>query len=170
MRYLDESHGVMNGDDVGLVRATDRADAADWRVRAALPVEPARQSEGARPGRWTRCMVTATAVWSIVELPFEMWGGISTRDAIACVTATVLWVALVGLVLKGIRAARLAYAFLCTISLMAVAAGLPVEYRVFPCGFALSSVECMLKAAAFLCLVSAGAQMFQRESCPSTSP
>lgn len=39
---------------------------------------------------------------------------------------------------------------------MAVAFGLPAEYRVFPLGFILSSVECGLKATAFVCLVSAG--------------
>jgi hypothetical protein len=61
-----------------------------------------------------------------------------------------------GRILAGSRSARIAYAFLCTIGLMAVAFGLPAEYRVFPLGFVLSSVECVLKATAFVCLVSAG--------------
>ncbi|MGF6933478.1 hypothetical protein OKW41_002617 [Paraburkholderia sp. UCT70] len=159
MRYLDESHRDMNSRNSGFMSATERADAADWRMHAALQDVSERATEPAAPavlGRWTRRVVVATAVWSVFELPFEMWFSISTRDAVACVTAKVLWVALVGFVLAGSRVARIAYAFLCTIGLMAVAFGLPAEYRVFPLGFVLSSVECVLKTTAFVCLVSAG--------------
>ncbi|ASW02595.1 hypothetical protein [Paraburkholderia aromaticivorans] len=150
MRYLDESHRDMTGGDRGFPPAAERADAMDWRAGSGAPAEPAAL------GRWTRRVVVATAVWSVVELPFEIWVSTSMRDALACITAKLLWVALVGFVLAGSRLARIAYAFLCTIGLMAVAFGLPVEYRVFPLGFVLSSVECVLKATAFVCLVSAG--------------
>lgn len=150
MRYLDESHRDPRGSDLMYLPADERADAPDWRVRTLAPDAPAVL------GRWTRRVVVATALWSVIELPFEIWVSLSTRDAIACITAKLLWVALVGFVLAGSRVARIAYAFLCTIGLMAVAFGLPVEYRVFPLGFVLSSVECVLKATAFVCLVSAG--------------
>ncbi|MDR8399953.1 MULTISPECIES: hypothetical protein [Paraburkholderia] len=150
MRYLDEAHREMNDSDLGFLPAARHADTTDWHTRNLAPIKPAVL------GRWTRSVVIATAVWSVLELPFELWVSMSTRDALACVVAKVLWVALVGFVLAGSRVARIAYAFLCTIGLMAVAFGLPVEYRVFPLGFVLSSVECVLKATAFVCLVSAG--------------
>jgi glucose dehydrogenase len=150
MRYLNESHRDTSGTDLMFVPAAERADAMDCRAQVLAPVEPAAL------GRWTRRVVVATAVWSVFELPFEIWVSQSTRDAAACVIAKLLWVALVGFVLSGSRMARIVYAFLCTIGLMAVAFGLPVEYRVFPLGFVLSSVECLLKATAFVCIVSAG--------------
>ncbi|MBB3261680.1 hypothetical protein F4827_006574 [Paraburkholderia bannensis] len=153
MRYLDDSHRDFNGSDLGFVPGTERADATDWRIHAPAPAEPA---DTPALGRWTRRVVIATAIWSVFELPFEMWVSPSTREAVACVTAKLLWVALVGFVLAGSRVARIAYAFLCTIGLMAVAFGLPAEYRVFPLGFVLSSTECVLKATAFVCLMSAG--------------
>ncbi|MFM0397305.1 hypothetical protein [Paraburkholderia phytofirmans] len=153
MRYLDDSHRDLNGSDLGFLPATERVDATDCRTHPLAAAEPA---DTPALGRWTRRVVIATAIWSVFELPFETWVSLSTRDAVACVTAKLLWVALVGFVLAGSRVARIAYAFLCTIGLMAVAFGLPAEYRVFPLGFVLSSVECVLKATAFVCIVSAG--------------
>jgi hypothetical protein len=150
MRYLDNSTHDINGSDARLLRDADGLDLPDWRATARAPAEPAVL------GRWTRRVVIATAVWSVIELPFEIWVSTSARNALACVTAELLWVALVGFVLAGSRVARIAFAFLCTIGLMAVAFGLPAEYRVFPLGFVLSSVQCVLKATAFVCLVSAG--------------
>ena len=150
MRYRDESPPDLSDSDLGFMPAAERPEATHWRALALAPLEPAAL------GNWTRRVVIATAIWSVFELPFEIWISVSTRDAIACITAKLLWVALVGFVLAGSRVARNAYAFLCTISLVAVAFGLPVEFRVFPMGFVLSSVECLLKATAFVCLVSAG--------------
>lgn len=149
MRYVNESHHEMNGGELGYWTRTNRAALHDSHARAMPAPQPAL-------GRWTRFVVIATGVWSLCELPFEVWASRSASEAAACIVAKLLWVALVGFVLAGNRAARIVYAFLCTIGLMAVAFGLPAEYRVFPLGFVLSSVECVLKASAFVCLVSAG--------------
>lgn len=150
MRYLDEPHGDMTGSDLGFVPAAELGEATDWHAPVQPPAPPAAL------GRWTRTVIIATAVWSVFELPWEIYSGASTRDVIACIAAKLLWVALVGFVLAGSRVARIVYAFLCTIGLMAVAFGLPVEFRMFPLGFVLSLVECALKATAFVCLVSTG--------------
>ncbi|MBB4512482.1 hypothetical protein [Paraburkholderia fungorum] len=150
MRYLDNSTHDISGSNARLQRDADGLDLPDWRATALAPAEPAVL------GRWTRWVVIATAVWSVIELPFEIWVSTSARNALACVTAKLLWVALVAFVLAGNRVARIAFAVLCTIGLMAVAFGLPAEYRMFPVGFVLSSAECVLKATAFVCLVSAG--------------
>ncbi|MGF6773725.1 hypothetical protein P3T18_006239 [Paraburkholderia sp. GAS199] len=152
MRVLDESHHDMS--DLHVAPDADLPNISDWRMPTVM--QTAVAAEPARLGHWTRRVVIATAVWSVFELPFEIWVSMSTRDALACIAAKLIWVALVGFVLAGSRMARIVYAFLCTIGLMAVAFGLPVEYRVFPLGFVLSSVECVLKATAFVCLVSAG--------------
>ncbi|MGF6574809.1 hypothetical protein ABH945_006937 [Paraburkholderia sp. GAS333] len=156
MGYLDQSHHDIDAGNARPVQVIGQTDAVDRPPRTALLDQPAELIGAGSLGRWTRRIVIATAVWSVFELPFEMWISTSTRDAITCVAAKLLWVALVGFVLAGSRVARVAYAFLCTIGLMAVAFSLPLEYRVFPLGFVLSSVECMLKATAFVCLVSAG--------------
>lgn len=150
MRYLDNTQHDMNRSNLAFLPDPDLADMKEWPA-SDLPVP-----EEAALGRWTRRVVIATAVWSVCELPFEVWFSRATREVVCCGAAKVLWVALVSFVLAGNRSARIVYAFLCTIGLMAVAFGLPVEYRVFPLGFVLSSVECVLKATAFVCLVSAG--------------
>ena len=149
MRYLDNTRHDMNRSDPAFLPDADLADMKAWPASDLPAPEPAL-------GRWMRRVVIATAVWSVCELPFEVWFSRTASEAVCCVAAKVLWLALVFFVLAGSRAARIAYAFLCTIGLMAVAFGLPAEYRVFPLGFILSSVECVLKATAFVCLVSAG--------------
>jgi hypothetical protein len=53
---------------------------------------------------------------------------------------------------------------------MAVAFALPLEFRVFPLGFVLSSVECVLKASAFVCLVSAGVYPDEERDDPGAPP
>jgi hypothetical protein len=150
MRYPDKLHRDMSSSDLNVLAEANQTDAAHWRATVLVPPEPAKL------GIWTRRVIVATAFWSVIELPFEIWVTGSTRDAIACIIAKVLWVALIGLVLTGSRLAQTVYGFLCTIGLMAVAFALPTEYRVFPLAFGLSSVECTLKAMAFVCLVSAG--------------
>lgn len=150
MRYLDNTQHDMNRSNLVFLPDPDLADMKEW------PASDLSAPENAVLGRWTRRVVIATAVWSVFELPFEVWFSRTTQEAACCVAAKVLWLALVSFVLAGNRSARIAYAFLCTIGLMAVAFGLPDEYRVFPLGFVLSSVECVLKATAFVCLVSAG--------------
>ncbi|WP_244831252.1 hypothetical protein [Caballeronia sp. TF1N1] len=112
-------------------------------------------------GAWTRRLILATGLWALVELPFELWISLSARDALACIVGKLLWLALVGFVLTGSRVARIVYALLCTIGLMAMSFGLPVEFRVSPLLFLLSSVECVLKASAFVCLVSADARPYE---------
>ncbi|MFM0188563.1 hypothetical protein PQR25_22450 [Paraburkholderia nemoris] len=150
MRYLDDTQQDMNGSDLAFLPDADLVDMKEWTASDL----PARDAPAL--GGWTRRMVIATAVWSACELPFEVWFSRTTQEVVCCIAAKVLWLALVSFVLAGSRSARIAYAFLCTIGLMAVAFGLPAEYRLFPLGFVLSSVECVLKATAFVCLVSAG--------------
>ncbi|RKE35745.1 hypothetical protein B0G76_1869 [Paraburkholderia sp. BL23I1N1] len=149
MRYLDTTQHDLNRSDRVFLPDIDPTDREVW----SAPDLPAPELA---LGRWTQRVVFATALWSVCELPFEVWFSRTTQEVVCCVAAKLVWLALVLFVLAGSRLARLAYAFLCTIGLMAVAFGLPAEYRVFPLGFLLSSVECVLKATAFVCLVSAG--------------
>ncbi|NPT53748.1 hypothetical protein [Paraburkholderia elongata] len=149
MRYLDNPQHDMNRSDLAFLPDAGLADMKGWDT-SDLPTPELTL------GRWTRRVVVATAVWSVCELPFEVWFSRTAREVVCCVAAKLLWLALVFFVLTGSRSARVAYAFLCTIGLMAVAFGLPAEYRVFPLGFILSSVECVLKATAFVCIVSEG--------------
>ena len=153
MRYLDESPHDIHRRDWRPVHGADIPYASGSGLSRASANDVAKPPV---PGRWTRRVVIATGVWSVLELPFELWISASARDALAMVTAKLLWLALVGFVLAGHRVARIAYGFLCTIGLIAMAFALPAEYRLFPLGFALTSVECVLKATAFVCLVSAG--------------
>ena len=149
MHYLDDLQDDMNRGELAFLPDTDPVDMKTWSASGQPAAEPAL-------GLWTRRVVIATAVWSLFELPFEVWFSSTAREAVCCVAAKILWLALVFFVLAENRSARIVYAFLCTIGLMAVAFGLPAEFRVFPLGFVLSSVECVLKATAFVCLVSVG--------------
>jgi hypothetical protein len=148
MKYLNGSRRDSSGTDFALLPDVGEAQAADMRAKA--------QSLPSTIGIWTRSVIVGTAVWSVIELPFEVWDSVSRRDAIACIIAKMLWLALAGFVLVGNRVARTAYSLFCAIGLTAVVFALPTEFRVFPLGFGISFVECTLKATAFACLVSAG--------------
>jgi hypothetical protein len=146
MRYLDSSQRDIGRTGVGFVSDEQNGTTEDWRSSSCAD----------NLGSGARSVVIATAVWSVFELPFELWVSRTLTEAAACIVAKVLWVALVGMVLTGNRTARFVYAFLCTIGLMVMAFGLPGEYRMFPPGFILSSIECVLKATAFVCMMSSG--------------
>ncbi|CAN7780529.1 hypothetical protein LJR267_010158 [Paraburkholderia hospita] len=151
MQYRNESIRDVNDGDPALLSDIPRISEFDHAERDSTPLVT---STGTSLGLWTRRIVIATAVWSVCELPFEIAVIRTMGETAACILGKVLWVALVAFVLAGSRLARIAYAFLCAIGLTAIACSLPVEFRVFPLGFLLSSVECVLKAVALICFVS----------------
>jgi hypothetical protein len=110
-------------------------------------------SPAALLGRWGLACVIATGIWSIVELPVELWGADWGPEMVACLLGKAVWLGIIVGVLCHIRAATLAYTFLCALGVAAIGVGLPVELRYFPLGFGVSAIECGLKAMAFVAVL-----------------
>ncbi|MEX3637722.1 hypothetical protein [Paraburkholderia sp. BR14320] len=103
---------------------------------------------------WTRRLVKITALWALVEFPMEFWVAPDDMQRLALALATVIWLLLAFYVLRGSAAARGTLAFLCVLSVIAIAPALPAEYAGFRVAFWLSLVECALKGLLFVALLS----------------
>ncbi|MGV2290072.1 hypothetical protein AAHK20_15265 [Trinickia sp. YCB016] len=119
------------------------------------PSRPARRRRRARPlGPMTRALVVGVCVWSFVVIPWEVHGSFGIAQTLALLFSKALLVVLVVGTLRGVRGARLVFTFVCAVSVIAIGLDLPLEYNVLRTGFYLSLVDCTLKFAAALALVS----------------
>ncbi|MDE1182511.1 hypothetical protein [Paraburkholderia sp.] len=143
----------MNDDDRAVPTASEGIEFQVQREAREVASKAVRAA-GVPLGQWTRWLVIATGVWAVCELPVELWVSQTPLDAGASVIAKLVWISLVTGVMLHSRIARVAYVFLCGLSVMAVAFDLPAEYRLFRLGFYCSAVECLLKGAAFVSFVS----------------
>ncbi|MEM5299996.1 hypothetical protein VSR82_37830 [Burkholderia sp. JPY481] len=84
----------------------------------------------------------------------EYWVAPDDTQRLALALATAIWLLLALFVLRGNAAARGTLAFLCVLSVLAIAPALPAEYAVFRVAFWLSLVECALKGLLFVVLLS----------------
>jgi hypothetical protein len=123
--------------------------------RAASPLLPARTKAGTGPLGPVACsLVIGVWVWSLVEIPWELRGDGSVAQTIALLFSKALLAVLVVCTLRGVRGARLVFTFICAVSIVAIGIDLPIEYGVLRTGFYLSLVDCAIKLAAALMLVS----------------
>ncbi|TKC86292.1 hypothetical protein FAZ69_20785 [Trinickia terrae] len=153
----------MTGRDAG-TRTTETAEpehapATGAAVRSAAPTAtpaPARKrSNGPRRlGPLTRALVVGVWVWSLVEIPWEVRGSESMAQTLALLFSKALLTVLVICALRGVRGARVLFTFVCAVSVIAIGLDLPVEFNVLRMGFYLSIVDCAIKFAAALALVS----------------
>jgi phage tail protein X len=87
-------------------------------------------------------------IWTLVELPWETGSDTSPTQIAALLGSACLVAAVARRMLKGIRWAHYAFMLICMSSIIALAPGLRDEYGIFPAGFVLSAVECVLKLLA----------------------
>jgi hypothetical protein len=112
---------------------------------------PSQRYAISRSAKW---LVIATAIWGGCELPIELWLSAEAWEGAACVLGKGIWWAVVWGVLLSVRGSRAVFVFLCGVSVVSIAFGLPNEYRLFPLGFFFSVVECVLKGAALVAFIS----------------
>ncbi|MDQ7976971.1 hypothetical protein QYH69_06895 [Paraburkholderia sp. SARCC-3016] len=104
-----------------------------------------------------RAALGAVLVWSLIETPFELAACVSGAQSAALVFSKALLVILITCACTRASIApfaRLIALFVCGASVLAIVPALPSEFRYDRIGFALSSVECALKALAIAVLVS----------------
>ena len=106
----------------------------------------------------TRSVVLFAAVWSLCELPLELWVSPSPLEGAASILGKLIWLSLTLWTLSGGGLAKAIFAFFCAASALSIASGLLEERQFFFWGFGFSAVECALKAAAFLLIVTPSAR------------
>jgi len=106
----------------------------------------------------TRSVVLFAAVWSLCELPIELWVSPSPLEGAASIVGKLIWLSLTFWALSGGDLAKTVFAFFCAASTLSIASGLLEERQFFLWGFGFSAVECALKAAAFVLIVSPSAR------------
>ncbi|WP_207001853.1 hypothetical protein [Trinickia mobilis] len=140
-------------------RTAEPAEREHSAAHDAGHIGAARRPAGARGrarrlGMMTRALVIGVCVWSFVVIPWEVHGSGGIAQTLALLFSKALLVVLVVCTLRGVRGARVLFTFVCAVSVIAIGLDLPLEYNVLRTGFYLSLVDCALKFAAALALVS----------------
>jgi hypothetical protein len=106
--------------------------------------EPVARSKGTKVAT---VLILCVCSWSV----FETWAeiGIDTDNLQLCalLVAKLIWLLVGGAAIYDLRGGRIVFAFLCGVSVLAVAPDLPSVYVISKTIFILLLVECLLKAA-----------------------
>jgi hypothetical protein len=86
-------------------------------------------------------------LWSLLETPWEWTPGDAPARVAALLASKALLLAMGAAAIWGVRYARTVFVLLCAASVLAVSLTLPFVYGISHTFFALSLVECLLKAA-----------------------
>jgi hypothetical protein len=108
--------------------------------------------------RATRWLVLATGGWALLECPLELLSSQEISDRVACIAGKIIWLGLVWCVMRNVRASTQILAFLCALNVSAIVFSLPEELWIYPPGFAISAIECALKAAVFIALFTSSSR------------
>jgi hypothetical protein len=141
----------MNIDHAAAAAQGDEVDRffGEYRRMIAHKTEPVARSKG---GKVPIALILCICSWSV----FETWAeiGSDTDNLQLCVllVAKLIWLHVGGAAICNIRAGRIVFAFLCGVSVLAVAPALPSEYVISKTIFILLLVECVLKTAYLITL------------------
>ncbi|MPW23583.1 hypothetical protein GCT13_44415 [Paraburkholderia sp. CNPSo 3157] len=92
-----------------------------------------------------RTLPLSVAVWSILELPLELFLAQSSTERFASVAGRLIWVALAIATIFKMRLARVMFIFLCAVSSIVVAQALPMAYESSPLVFSVLVIDLLLK-------------------------
>jgi hypothetical protein len=111
----------------------------------ALPLQRARHA----PPVWhaMRVAIGLVCLWSILETPWEFGPSDGVARIIALLLSKCVLLGAGAAAFFGLSYARPLFVFLCGSSVIAVASSLPFEFTISHELFALSLIECVLKAA-----------------------
>ena len=114
--------------------------------------EPVTRSKGGKVAAfWILCVCS----WSMFETCFEIGTAHDNLQLCALLVAKLVWLLVGGATILDNRAGRVIFAFLCGVSILAVAPALPSEYVISKPISVVLLVECLLKTA---CLISFGSE------------
>ncbi|WNC92267.1 hypothetical protein RI103_28770 [Paraburkholderia sp. FT54] len=110
--------------------------------------------------RITKITIIVVCGWSLVETPLEI-GAFDSHTWVLALAVSKFIVILTGITaIARVRVARAIFAFGCGMSVLAIAPSLPFVYTESVEIAAISTVECLLKAA---CLGALGLSSFQKQ-------
>ncbi|CAD6560826.1 hypothetical protein LMG28727_07234 [Paraburkholderia kirstenboschensis] len=112
-----------------------------------VPIQPAADAAHLSPARTVTALIFAICGWSLIEAPFEC--GASSDDAwlLAVVVAKLTIIAAGVGAIEDVRFARGIFAFICGTSVLAIAPGLPFDFKHSIAISLLSLIECAGKSA-----------------------
>jgi hypothetical protein len=92
----------------------------------------------------------AVAMWSVLELPLELFLTQSPTERLASVAGRLIWVGFAFGAMCNTRFARAIFFFLCAVSSIVVAQALPMAYEASPVVFGTLVVDVVLKLSALV--------------------
>lgn len=95
----------------------------------------------------TKITVLGVCGWSLVEAALEIGLSDTPSSLLAIVVAKLIAIGGGLAAFADVRAARVIFAFLCSVSVLAIAPGLPTEYTQSTAIAMVSTIECVLKSA-----------------------
>ncbi|MFP3556160.1 hypothetical protein SB861_36415 [Paraburkholderia sp. SIMBA_049] len=97
-----------------------------------------------------RALPCFVAVWSMGELPIELILAQSPTERLASAAGRLIWVVLAIAAMRGSRFASTIFLFLCAVSSLVVAQGLPIAYHSSALVFSVLLVDFALKLSLLL--------------------
>jgi hypothetical protein len=99
-----------------------------------------------------RAFIAFTALWAMVELPWELQATPSGLTTAALIVAKALFVAIALLAFVEVKWASIAFMVICALSVFAISPSIFMEFKNFHAGFILSSVELLTKGGSLLAM------------------
>lgn len=133
--------------------ATDNAGSSttrthdDERFRASTETGRYPKATRVRAERLTRALLLGICAWSLIEAPLEIGTINADMELLAVIVSKLLVTTAAIAAICDARLARTLFSFICGASVLAIAPALPLEYTRSVAIAALSSVECVAKAA-----------------------
>ena len=133
--------------------ATDNAGNATTRIDADVRFPDSPHAERdfntarVRAERLTRALLLGICAWSLIEAPLEVGAANVDIELVALIVSKLLVTTAAIVAVCDARLARALFSFICNASVLAIAPTLPLEYTRSVAIAALSSVECVAKAA-----------------------
>jgi hypothetical protein len=144
-------------------------------------MEPELLSEREREGVWiedhynpaqitldqiTKMTILGVCGWSLIEIPFEISVWSLNTSVLALAVSKFMIVVVSAAAITSMRVPRAIFALGCALSVLAILPALPLEYTQSVVIAAISTVECLLKAACLgaLCLSSFQKDLRKRQA------
>lgn len=129
-----------------IARASDVVDHNRFVVEC-LPIRTEANAPQLSPGRTVTALIFAICGWSLIEAPFEYTASNDDTRLLALVVAKLIIVVAGVAAIADARFARGIFAFICGTSVLAIAPGLPIEFKHSVAISLLSLIECAGKTA-----------------------
>jgi hypothetical protein len=139
---MNQSHP----NDADVDRDNSVGHVADGRLRA----QPSGFSAGERI---YRVLTGAICAWALFEIPLELDPLADASQVAATVIAKLIWIIAGTGAIFDAKGARLTFAFLSGVSIVAITPSLPFEFRVSTIFFGVSSVEIVMKALSLMLFI-----------------